>query len=234
MSRPPSMVHPAGVLSWNRGVAGQRHTQGFDGGGHGVGGEESGTGTLPGAGVTLQVVKLVQSHVTLAISPHGLEHVLDVDVLAIPLSGHDGAAVNENGRDVQPGHGHQATGHVLVASGNGNQGVHALAEGHYLDGIGDDFPADQRGFHPFGPHGYSVADGDGAKLEGRATRLADTLFGCLGEPVQVNVARCDVAGQVGYGNKGFVHVLLSEAHGPKVRPGGSPIRSLGDFLAAVL
>ena len=42
---------------------------------------------------------------------------------------------------------HDRAGHVLVASGDGDEAVEEIAAGDELDGVGDDFAADQRGLH---------------------------------------------------------------------------------------
>ena len=49
-----------------------------------------------------------------------LEDGDDVDVLAVRAdAGQDAAAVDEDARDVEPGHRHDAAGHVLVAAAEG-------------------------------------------------------------------------------------------------------------------
>nr|ABZ08895.1 hypothetical protein ALOHA_HF4000APKG5H11ctg2g13 [uncultured marine microorganism HF4000_APKG5H11] len=172
-----------GVDGRDGGVAGKRHAQNFDAGGHGVCGEQAGAGTLSGTGHAFQRGEVFQAHVALGVGAHSLEHVLDIHVFALELTGHYGPAVHEDGRHVQTGHGHHAAGHVLVAAGDGDQAVHALAEGNKLDGVGDDFPADQRGLHTLGAHGDAVAHRDGAEFEWYPIFSAHAFFGRLGEPV---------------------------------------------------
>ena len=177
---------------------------------------------------------MIQSHVATGVSAHGLEDVLDVYVLAQVFAGHDGAAIDKDRRDVKTGDGHHAAGHVFVAAGDGDEGVHPLSEGNDLDGVRDDFPADQGGFHALRPHGDAVADGDSPELEGHSVGLADPFLGGIGQPVQMNVARRDVAGQVSDGHEGFVHVGGGQAHGPEHGPGRGPVWALGYLFAAML
>src|SRR2546430_12010925 len=49
----------------------------------------------------------------------------------------DASAVDEHARDVQPGHRHDAAGHVLVAAAERQQAVVVHAAGDDLKGIGD-------------------------------------------------------------------------------------------------
>ena len=179
-------------------------------------------------------MQLVQGHIALGVGSHGLEHILNIYIAALEPAGHHGAAVNEDGRNVETGNGHHAAGHILVAAAHGDQTIHALAEGHHLNGVGDNFPADQGCLHALGAHGYAVADGNGAELEGGAAGLPDTLFDGVGEPVQVDVAGGHVAGQVGDGDEGLVQVILGQSHGPQHGPGWSALRPFGDIAAAVL
>ena len=70
--------------------------------------------------------------------PDRLEDGDDVDVLAVrPIAGQDAAAVDEDARHVQPGHRHDAAGHVLVAAAEGEQAV-------VVHAAGDDFDANRR------------------------------------------------------------------------------------------
>ena len=223
-----------GVDGGQRGIARQGQPHHLDGRGHGVGGEQAGTGTLARAGVALQLGELLAGHAAGGVRAHGLKHVLDVDVAALELTGHDAAAIHENGGDVQAGDGHHAARHVLVAPGHRDQAVHALAEGNGLDGVGDDLTTHQRGLHSLGAHGNAVADGDGAELEGRALTYTDTLLDRGGDPVQVHVAGRNVAGQVGDGDERLVQVLVRQAHGHEHGTGRRPFGTVGDVAAAVL
>ena len=165
-----------GVDGGHGGRAGDGHAHGLDGGGHGVGGEHAGAGALAGAGDALHGEELVLRQVALGPGADGLKHVLDVDVLAQVVAGQDSAAVDEDGGDVQAGHRHEGAGHVLVAGGDGDEAVHALAEADGLDGVGDDLAADQGRLHALCAHGDAVGDGDGAEEEGEAVGAPDAVL----------------------------------------------------------
>ncbi len=76
--------------------------------------------------------------------PYGFENRNDVHVFTVRSdAGEDGAAVDEDGRDVEPGHGHDAPRHVLVAPAEGQDAVVVHAPGDDLDGIGNDLTGDE-------------------------------------------------------------------------------------------
>ena len=110
----------AGVDGGDGGVAGERHTHHLNGGGHRVGGEQTGAGTLAGAGAAFQLFQLLVGDVAAGVGADGLEHVLDVDIAPVVLAGHNGAAVHKDGGDVETGDGHHAAGHIFVAAGDGD------------------------------------------------------------------------------------------------------------------
>ena len=59
-------------------------------------------------------------------------------------------------------------GQRLVAAGEADQRVVAMAAHRQLDGVGDDLAADQRGLHARMAHRDAVGDGDGGELARRA------------------------------------------------------------------
>ena len=73
-----------------------------------------------GAGVGLDAIEFVFVHLAGLDLSDGFEDGLDLDVFAFPVSGEDGAAVDEYGWDVESGHGHHCAGEGLVATGGGD------------------------------------------------------------------------------------------------------------------
>ena len=69
---------------------------------------------------------------------------------------------------VEPHHRHHQPGQRLVAAGEADQRVVAMAAHRELDRVGDDLAADQRGLHPGMAHGDAVGHGDGGELARRA------------------------------------------------------------------
>lgn len=74
----------------------------------------------------------------------------DVDGFAeeLAVADCDGAAVDHEGGAVVAGHGHDASGHVLIAAGDGDAGVVVLGTGDGLDAIGYDLASLQGESHP--------------------------------------------------------------------------------------
>ena len=105
--------------------------------------------------------------------------------VARDAAGQDRAAVNKHRRPVQPRHGDQRAGHVLVATADRDEPVHAFAADDRLDRVGDDLARDQRILHPFGAHRDAVGDGD--RVENN--RLAAGVVGA-GSRLRARVCRC--------------------------------------------
>ena len=97
-----------------------------------------------------------------------LEQILHGDRAAAIGAGKDRAAIDEDRRHVEPAHGHHHAGQRLVAAGQADQRIVAMAAHGELDGIGDDLARRQRGLHALMAHGDAVGDGDGAEFARRA------------------------------------------------------------------
>src|SRR6185312_13452397 len=88
----------------------------------------------------------------------GLERRDDGEVLALPLAGLDGAAIDVDRRHVHARHRHYAARHVLVAAADHQHAVHRLAVDAGLDRIGDHLARYQRVLHGLGAHADAVRD----------------------------------------------------------------------------
>ena len=185
-------------------------------------------------GHALHSDKFVECNLSLGVCADGLVHVLNVDVFAAPIARHDGSAVNKQGRDVAPGHRHHRARHVLVAGRDDNQAVHALAKGDGLDRVGDYLPAYEGCLHALCAHGDAVADGDGAKQERDAAGGPHTFLDLPRLAVEVNVAGCDVRGEVGDCDERLFHVGVVESGRSQHCPRARAVRSVGDGAALFL
>src|SRR5438046_1843487 len=86
-----------------------------------------------------------------------LEDRNDIDFLAFrPDARKDAAAVEEDARNIEPGHGHDAARHVLVAAAHGNQAVVIHAAGDDLQTVGNYFARHQAIAHAVMPHHDAV------------------------------------------------------------------------------
>jgi hypothetical protein len=188
------------------------------GGSHGVGGELAAAGAGAGTGGVLQRLEGLFAHAPGFVGADGFEDVLDGDVAIFKPAGGDGAAVEHEAGDVEAGEGHDGAGNGLVAAGEGDDGVEGVAAGDELDGVGDDFAADEGGLHAFGAHGDAVGDGDGVELHGRGAGLADAFLDAGGEAAQVEVAGADLDPGVGDADERLAQVLVGEAHRFQHRP----------------
>ena len=108
-------------------------------------------------------------------------------------AGQDAAAVDEDAGDVEPGHGHDAAGHVLVAAADGQQAVVVHAAGDDFDAVGDDLARHQAVAHALVAHHDAVGGGRSAEDLRHAAAGADALAALAGQAVEVGVARRDVA-----------------------------------------
>ena len=133
----------------------------------------------------------------------------------------DRAAIDKDGRNVEPRDRDHRAGHVLVAAADRQQAVHPLRAARRLDRIGDHFPRDQRVPHPFGAHRDAVADGDRSECLRHRAALAQCRHGAVREPVQPCIARRDGAVGARHSDNGLGEVAVLEPHGAQHRAIGS-------------
>ena len=115
-------------------------------------------------------------------------------VLAVGrYAGADRAAVDHQRRAIEPAHGHQAAGHVLVAAGDDDAGVVPLGAHHGLDRVGDQVARLEREAHAVGPHRDAVADADGVEPHADQAGRGDAFLDLGGQ-----VLRCMLQGLPSY------------------------------------
>ena len=205
-----------------------------DGLGHGrqgVGGELAAAGTSRRAGDPLDLGQVFVRHQAGGMLAHGLEHVLDGDLLAPEDAGQDRAAIDEHRRHVQAQHGHHHAGQRLVAAGKPHQPIIAVAAHGDLDRVRDHLTRDQRGLHALVAHGEAVRHGDGAEFARGAVGGGDTLLHRLGLAHQRDVAGGGLVPARGDADEGLADLLGGEAHGVIVGPVRCPLRAHADVAA---
>ena len=143
-------------------------------------------------------------------------------------AGQDRAAIDEDRRAVEPGDGHEAAGHVLVATADGHHAVEALAAGDRLDGIGDDLAGDKGVLHALGAHGDAIGYGDRVEDDGFAAGGIGAGRGFAGEAVDVHVARGDHAPGGGDADLGFFEIGAGEADGVQHGAAGGALGAIDD------
>ena len=180
---------------------------------HGVGGELAATGAGRRAGDAFDIVQFFVGDLARAVLAHRFEHVHHRQVAAFVAAGQDGAAIHEHAGHVQPHHGHHHAGQGLVAAGEADQRIVAMAAHGQLDGIGDQVARDQRGLHALMAHGDAVGDGDGGELTRRAERLLHTALDRLGLAREGDIAGGGLVPACGHADEGLVDLLLGQPHG---------------------
>jgi len=142
-------------------------------------------------------------------------------------AGHDTAAVDENSGNIEAGERHEATRHVLVAATDGHNSVVVHARGNHLDGISDDFAADQGVPHPLMAHHDAIRGGGGPVDLGNPATGTNTLDRLAGKPVEMRVAGCDVGKQAGHAHHGTAEILLDKTDRPQHGTVGSAAWAAG-------
>ena len=128
--RAPALVRPAVAVEVRRrgaGRTGHREPDRLGDHRHRVGGELTAAGAGRGAGDAFERVQVRVRHGASAVPPDRLEHVDHGDVAALVGAGQDRAAIHEHAGDVEADHRHHHPGQRLVAAGEADQRVIAMA-----------------------------------------------------------------------------------------------------------
>ena len=177
------------------------------------------------AGASFELVELLTGHGAHLDLADGLEDRDEIDVLPLEEARQHGASADDDGRDVEPGRGHEHAGHDLVAVGDEDEAVERICHRHRFDRVGDELPGAQGVFHPFVTHDDPVADADGEEFQGRSPGDAHPGFDRLGDLVEVEVARDDLVGRVGDPDHGPPDLGVGEAQRFEQGAVGSPLES---------
>jgi len=208
-------------------VARERQPQRFGQAVHRVGGKHSGAGTTGRAGGTLDVVDFLIGTVTVAGLDHGIDEI-DGDGLAFPLhlASLHRAAGNEDGRNIEAQRSHQHARGDLVAVGDANHGVSAVAIDHVFDRIGDQVARGQRIEHAGVTHGDAVIDGDGVEFLGDTAGRFDLARHQLPQILEVHVPRHELGEGVHHGDDRLAEITILHA-------GSTPKGASAGHVAAV-
>ena len=173
-------------------------------------------------------------HLAGGVLADALEHVDHGHVVALELAGQDRAAVHEHGRHVEAQHRHHHARQRLVAAGEPDHAVVAVAAHGELDRIGDHLARDQRRLHALVAHGDAVGHGDGAELARRAAGGVDALLGGLRLAHQGDVAGRGLVPARHHADERPMDLLLGETHGVVVGAVRRARGALGDVAAGKL
>jgi len=176
---------------------------------------------VAGTGRVLDLVQLVERDLSPVGASNGLLDVAGDDALAVPFAfGHQPTGDEHSGQ-IKPRRRHQHPRYDLVARGQTDQPIEAIAPRRQFDRRGDHFPARQDGVHPLSL-ADAVAQRDGVERQGNAPGGAHAFLHCLRHLVEVDVPRDQVVPGVGDANQrpvlGIVHATCV-VQPARVRPG---------------
>ena len=199
-------------------VAGQRHANGFAQAVHAVGRIHTRAAAAAGTGVFGVIVQHVFADDAGLVAPHRLEHLGKRNVArALPAREHRPAA-DDNGRDIQPGRGHQHAGHDLVAVRHQYQAIKPVGARHRLHAVADQLTAGQGILHTDMAHGDSVAHTDGRYQDRSTARHAHARLDSLGQLVQMSMAGYDLAVRAHNADQRTVDFFISITQSIKKTP----------------
>src|SRR5688572_23237959 len=157
-------------------------------------------------------------HSARGVGADTLEDLLDRHVVSLEAARGYRAGIDDGAGHAEPRVGHSGGRDRLVAADDCYHRVEHVAAADKFYGVGDHFPAYERGLHPLRPHGYAVRDGDGVKLHRRTAGLPDALFHLLRQVTVVVVAWHRLDPGVGHAHYRLAQVLVGEAHALEVGP----------------
>ena len=146
-------------------------------------------------------------------------------------AGLDRAAVDHDAGAIQPTHGHDAAGHVLVAAGQGDAGVVPLGTHHRFDRVGDQVARLQRIAHAGGAHRDAVGDADGVEPHADQPGRLDPFLHLGSQVAEVHVAGVALVPHAGDADLRLVHVVVGHAGAVEHGLRGTLRFGLGDVAA---
>ena len=201
----------------NRAVAGQREAERLVEAVHGVRGEHAAARAAAGTRRLLHGLKLFLRDLADVLRADGLEHRVEVGVLAggrVLSRGHR-AARGEDGGDVHAQGADEHAGDDLVAVRHADERVETVRARDRLHAVRDQLAAGERVLHAGMRHRDAVADGDRVELHRDAARLDHALLDPLAHLVEVAVPRHERLVAVADADERLFHVAARHARGEK-------------------
>jgi hypothetical protein len=164
----------------------------------------------------------------------GFVNILDGDGMTFKFARGDRAAIENEARNIQPCESHDAGGDGLVASNQNNQSVEHISPSDQLDGVGDDFAADQRGTHTFRAHGDAVGDRNGIEFKWSAAGGANAVLNVHGKLAEVKVAGAYLNPGICNANERLGEVVIPQAAGAQHGARSGTIRAVRKCAATRL
>ena len=217
-----------------RGTSGQAHADRLGDTGHRVGGVHASARALARTDRTLDAVDLLAGDLAGQAGADGLEGVDDRDVVAVDLTGHGRAGVEEDTGQVESRRRHQHPRERLVAACEQHRAVEPLRHHHRLDRVRDDLAADQREVHALVAHRDAVGDRDRPELQWIAATGVHAVLDRLGEAVEREVAGRDLVPAGRDTDLGLGPVVVTHAHRTQHPARSSLLESVRDVAGTGL
>ena len=205
------------------GTARQAESQRFGHAGHRAGSTHEVAGTRPGTGTGFNGIELLCGNPACLEFSHPLLDITRHDFPPADPAGSHWATGDEQGRQVQPGSGHQHARHDLVTITQHHQAVELVRPYHQFDRGCDDVTQGQDIVHA-PPLGDPVAGCHGVKFSGRPTGFTDPLFDPLRQGPQMEMAGIDFVPGIDNADQGLAKVVVLKAHGPVQGPRIGPMQ----------
>ena len=163
------------------------------------------------------------------VRPNSFKHTGDVQRFTMSAAPRKNrAAVKKHRRQIETSRRHHHSWKALVAAGQSHESVETLGMHNSFHRVRNDFARHKRCAHTFMTHRDSVAHGNGAELHREASSSADTVLRSVRQPVQGHVARSDFVPARRHANLSLIPITVAHSYRSKHRPGGRPLRPVGD------
>ena len=182
--------------------------QSLDDAGHGAGGAHDGTSTDGGAEATADGFDFDEVDIAGAmLTPHAAAVGAGTEDFTLMIANDHRSGLEDDGREVGAGEGHDLRGERLVAAADEDDGVHGLRL-HHLLGVHRHEIAEEHGSGV----GEAFADGDGWEDHGQAAGEHDAALDALDEIGDVAVAGVVVAEGVGDADDRALESVVGVSH----------------------
>ena len=237
----------AGMRRWDVVLAQRRQAQKRQHHRHRICSELAAAGACAGAGRALDLVQFGVVDLACGVCAHGFEHVLHsqravaggaIGIFRCAAARHDGAAVEDHGRDIQPRRCHRRGRNGLVAAHQQHHRVEAMPGHRKFDRICDGLARRQRGAHAVAAHRDAIGDRDGVEFDRRASARDHAAACVLRQIAQGDVARGDIGPGVDHPDEGLGDGRIVKAggaeHGARRGAGGSVFDCIAEHVAESL
>ena len=173
-------------------------------------------------------MKALVGELVIGVCANGFEHRHDIQLATVPgnAARQNGATVHKDARAIHARHGHHAGRHVLVATANSHEAIHAFATDDRLNGIRNHLATHERILHALRSHGNAIGDSDGVEDNRLAASLVGATLGLLREQINVHIARGHIAPGGCHADNRFAEIAGLKASGVEHCPARCAVWSI--------